>query len=157
MPTTRKRRRTLGEVPTRAQQETDELQLALIQGGLVLAGVGIIGGGSYYLVSRAIKKSQQTKTERKALSTGIDPGTFALQLHSAMNPSGFDSWISFDTTDVVSLLGVVRSVPTKSAWRDVAKQYEILYRRPLSRDIAEELDTAELAQAIALIKAKPEK
>jgi hypothetical protein len=161
MATTTRRRRTrgLGETsaPTRAQEEMDDLQLALVQGAIVLAGVGLVGGGAYYFVRKAIVKGTQTRTERKALSSGVDPGTFALQLHTSMNPSGQDWMISWDTTNVDALMSTIRSVPSKAVWREVARQYEILYKRPLSRDIAEELDSAELSRAIALVKTKPEK
>ena len=155
----RRTRRGLGNTsaPTRAQQEMDDLQLAVVQGAIGLLAVGIVGGGGYYFIRKGLRKGTETRTERAALSTGVDPGTFALQLHTAMNPSGQDWMISWDTTDVDALMATVRSVPNKTVWAAVSKQYEILYKRALSRDLASELSSTELSRVVALVTAKPNK
>lgn len=157
MPKTRSRR-ALGEVPAAprrsAQERTDDLQLKLLEGGVLLGVVSLLGGGGYWLVSRTIREAQKNKVERESFTTGADPGAHAMGLHAAMNRSGWEWARGLDTTDVQGIYNVIYRVKSQAEWREVVIRYGKLYGRSLGRDLEQELNASEFAQAQKLVNAK---
>lgn len=152
-------RRSLGEAPTRrsAQERTDDLQYKLLEGGVALSVVTLLGGGTYYLMSRTIREAKKAKVEADSFATGSDPGGHALALNTAMNRSGWAWARGLDTTDVQGIYNVIYRIKSQAEWREVSAKYKILYGRALGRDLSEELSPSEFSQARRLVNAKKPK
>lgn len=118
---------------------------------LVYSALGLVlVGGTIFLTSKAIKTSIANSEERKSLETD-SAATFAKQIRMAFDNDGW--W----GTDETALRTVLRKIPSKAFYKDVAASYKKLYNSPLTADMQSELTSTEYDEMMLILASKPEK
>jgi len=117
---------------------------------VIYSAIGLVlVGGSIFFGSKLIKKSISTAEEKK----GLEPEsatTWAKQVKMAFDNDGW--W----GTDEEALRKVLREIPDKKTFREVAGSYKKLYASPLTKDMQDELATTEYEEMMMIIAGKPE-
>ncbi|MCC7301128.1 MAG: hypothetical protein IT233_00655 [Bacteroidia bacterium] len=118
---------------------------------VIYSAVGLIlVGGSIYLGSKLIRTGIANTEEKKSLDT-TSASTTAKQLKMAFDNDGW--W----GTDEESLRRILRSIPTKDFYKEVAGSYKKLYASPLTKDMQDELTSTEYEEMMMIVASKPEK
>ncbi|MCC7303469.1 MAG: hypothetical protein IT233_12590 [Bacteroidia bacterium] len=109
----------------------------------------VVAGGTILLVSRVIKSSIANTEEKKSLETNA-PASYAKQIKLAFENDGW--W----GTDEEALRSVLRRIPTKSFFKEVAASYKKLYGDPITKEMQDELTSGEYEEMMMIISSKPE-
>ena len=118
---------------------------------VIYSAVGkILVGGSIYLGSKLIRTGIANTEEKKSLDT-TSASTTAKQLKMAFDNDGW--W----GTDEEALRRILRSIPTKDFYKEVAGSYKKLYASPLTKDMQDELTSTEYEEMMMIVASKPEK
>lgn len=129
-----------------AQKEKSSIKEVVIYSAI---GVVVVGG-TIFFVRRAIRNSIANSEEKKSLETDSS-ATYAKQIKMAFENDGW--W----GTDEEALRTVLRKIPTKVFFKDVAGSYKKLYASPLTADMQGELTSTEYEEMMMIIASKPEK
>ncbi len=118
---------------------------------VIYSAVGLIlVGGTIYLGSKLVRTGIANTEERKSLDT-TSSSTYAKQLKMAFDNDGW--W----GTDEEALRRILRSIPTKDFYKEVAGSYKKLYASPLTKDMQDELTSTEYEEMMMIVASKPEK
>ncbi len=110
----------------------------------------VVAGGTILLVSKVIKTSVANKEEKRSLDTN-SASSYAKQIKLAFENDGW--W----GTDEEALRAVLRRIPTKSFFKEIAASYKKLYGDPITKDMQDELSSGEYEEMMMIISSKPEK
>ena len=129
-------------------QEENKINIKEI---VIYSAVGLLlVGGIIYLGSKLIRTGIANTEEKKSLDT-TSASTTAKQLKMAFDNDGW--W----GTDEEALRRILRSIPTKDFYKDVAGSYKKLYGNPLTKDMQDELTSTEYEEMMMIVASKPEK
>lgn len=129
-------------------QEENKINIKEI---VIYSAVGLLlVGGSIYLGSKLIRTGIANTEEKKSLDT-TSASTTAKQLKMAFDNDGW--W----GTDEEALRRILRSIPTKDFYKEVAGSYKKLYGSPLTKDMQDELTSTEYEEMMMIVASKPEK
>ncbi len=118
---------------------------------VIYSAIGLVlVGGTIFLVRKAIRETVASGEEKKSLETDSS-ATYAKQIKMAFENDGW--W----GTDEESLRAVLRRIPTKEFYKQVAASYKKLYASPLTADMQDELTSTEYEEMMMIVAAKPEK
>ena len=109
-------------------------------------------GGSFFIGRAIIRKARSTSEEKKTY-TNDNAAFFAQKLKLAFEN---DMWLGWGT-DEEAIREVLRSVPSKDAFKNIISSYQKLYTRSLMMDMKSELTTSEYNEMLAIIAGKPDK
>ena len=129
-------------------QEENKINIKEI---VIYSAVGLLlVGGIIYLGSKLIRTGIANTEEKKSLDT-TSASTTAKQLKMAFDNDGW--W----GTDEEALRRILRSIPTKDFYKEVAGSYKKLYANPLTKDMQDELTSTEYEEMMMIVASKPEK
>lgn len=118
---------------------------------VIYSAIGLVlVGGTIFLVRKAIRETVASGEEKKSLETDSS-ATYAKQIKMAFENDGW--W----GTDEEALRAVLRRIPTKEFYKQVAASYKRLYNSPLTADMQDELTSTEYEEMMMIVAAKPEK
>jgi hypothetical protein len=118
---------------------------------IVYSALGLVmAGGTIFLVKKAVGNIQMQSEEKKSLDENA-PATYAKRIKMAFDNDGW--W----GTDEEALREVLRSIPSKEFYKQVAASYKKLYGHALTSDMQDELTSTEYQEMMMIIAAKPEK
>lgn len=118
---------------------------------VIYSGVGLlVVGGTIFLATKFIRGLVANKEEQKSLDTDSE-ASFAKQIKLAFDNDGW--W----GTNEEALRAVLRRIPTKAFFRDVAASYKKLYNSALTKDMQDELTALEYEEMMMIIAVKPER
>jgi hypothetical protein len=130
------------------QQKSSSAKLKEV---VIYSAVGLVlVGGTIFLTSKMIKNQIAKGEEKKSLDTD-SAATYAKQIKMAFDNDGW--W----GTDEESLRGILRKIPHKEFFKEVATSYKKLYNSPLTADMQSELTSTEYEEMMMIIASKPEK
>jgi hypothetical protein len=112
----------------------------------------IVLGGSFFIGRTIIRKARSTSEEKKTY-TDDNAAYYAQKLKLAFEN---DMWFGWGT-DEEAIREVLRSVPSKEAFKNIINSYQKLYTRSLMLDLKGELTTSEYNEMLAIIAGKPDK
>lgn len=122
-----------------------------IKEAVIYSAIGLVlVGGTIFLSSQFVKNTIAKTEEKKSLETDSE-ATYAKQIKMAFDNDGW--W----GTDEESLRALLRKIPTKEFFKDVASSYKKLYNSPLTADMQDELTSTEYEEMMMIIASKPEK
>ena len=111
-------------------------------------GVGTATG--LFLVARHFyKKTLANQSEKRSLEEG-DPATFAKQLKMAFENDNYFGW----GTNWPVVKQVFESIPTKSMYSKVQREYLRMYAKSLNADLEDELSSDEYNELIRILNGK---
>ena len=122
---------------------TTKEKLLFAFGGLVLVTSAVLIGRK--MINNGVANNQENKSYIEGSSA-----TYAKAIKMAFDNDGW--W----GTNTIALRETLRSIPTKHEFKQVMKAYHKLYRKNLLQDMADELQSTEYAEMIAIIDAKPD-
>ena len=111
-------------------------------------GVGT-ATGLFFLARHLYKKTRANLSERRSLDEG-DPATYAKQLKMAFENDNYFGW----GTNWNVVKQVFQTVPTKSMYAKVQREYFNLYSKSLNADLEDELSSDEYNELIRMLNAK---
>jgi hypothetical protein len=118
---------------------------------VLYSGIGLaLTAGTIYLVSKQWRKFQSDKEEQKALDPD-DAASYAKQINMAF---GNDGWWG---TDEEALRKVLRRIPSKEFFKEVAESYKKNFGEPLTQAMQDELSSTEYDEMMLILAAKPKK
>jgi hypothetical protein len=111
-------------------------------------GVGTATG--LFLVARHFyKKTLANQSEKRSLEEG-DPATFAKQLKMAFENDNYFGW----GTNWSVVKQVFESIPSKSMYSKVQREYLRMYAKSLNADLEDELSSDEYNELIRILNGK---
>jgi hypothetical protein len=111
-------------------------------------GVGTATG--LFLVARHFyKKALANQSEKRSLEEG-DPATFAKQLKMAFENDNYFGW----GTNWIVVKQVFESIPSKSMYTKVQREYLRMYAKSLNADLEDELTSDEYNELIRILNGK---
>jgi hypothetical protein len=114
---------------------------------VLLSVVGVVAiGGTFYFANRAAQRYRSRKEQKKSLVPG-SAADYATQIYNAMDGAG---------TDEESLRRILRMIPDKKTWLQVAASYMGNYHTSLTKDLQGDLSTTEYEEMMLIISSKPE-
>lgn len=105
--------------------------------------------GLFFLARHFYKKTKANISQKHSLEVG-DPATFAKQLKMAFDNDNYAGW----GTNEEMVMQVFDSIPSKSMYTKVQKEYSNLYGRSLNADLEEELSSEEYNELIRILNVK---
>lgn len=140
------------------KESAEQVQVSVEQGNtaklkeiVLYSALGlVVVGGTVFLVRKAIRNTVANTEEKKSLETDSS-ATYAKQIKMAFENDGW--W----GTDEEALRAILRRIPTKDFYKDVAASYKKLYASPLTADMQGELTSTEYEEMMMIIASKPEK
>ena len=118
---------------------------------VIYSAIGLVlVGGTIFLASKLIKTSIANVEEKKSLDTD-SASTYAKQLKMAFDNDGW--W----GTDEEALRSILRRIPTKEFYREIAASYKKLYGNPVTKDMQDELTSTEYEEMMMIVASKPER
>lgn len=135
------------QVPVQVQEENK----TNIKEVVIYSAVGLLlVGGAIFIGRKLIRTSIANKEEERSLDVN-SASTYAKQIKMAFDNDGW--W----GTDEEALRKVLRQIPTKAFYKEVAASYKKLYNSPITKDMQDELTSTEYEEMMMIIAAKPEK
>jgi len=128
--------------------ETEEFSLKeklLYAGGSVVVAVGA------FLLGRKIVRSAVSNAQEKRSFDENSPATYAKRIKMAFDNDG---WFGTNTPELRKNL---IEIPSKKAMNQVSAAYQKLYHSPLYKDMANELQSTEYNEMLAIVSAKPDR
>lgn len=117
---------------------------------VIYSAVGLLLlGGAIFIGRKLIRTSIANKEEERSLDVN-SASTYAKQIKMAFDNDGW--W----GTDEEALRKVLRQIPTKTFYKEVAASYKKLYNSPITKDMQDELTSTEYEEMMMIIAAKPE-
>lgn len=137
------------QVPAPVQvQEENKTNLKEV---VIYSAVGLLlVGGAIFIGRKLIRTSIANKEEERSLDVN-SASTYAKQIKMAFDNDGW--W----GTDEEALRKVLRQIPTKAFYKEVAASYKKLYNSPITKDMQDELTSTEYEEMMMIVAAKPEK
>jgi hypothetical protein len=129
-------------------RETEEFTL---KEKLLYAGGGIVVAVGTFLLGRKIIRAAVSNTEEKKSFDESSPATYAKRIRMAFDNDG---WFGTNTSELRKNLTEISS---KEAMKQVAAAYQKLYHSPLYKDMANELQSTEYNEMLAIVSAKPDR
>jgi hypothetical protein len=111
----------------------------------------VVLGGSFFIGRSIIRKARSTSEEKKTY-TEDNAAYYAQKLKLAFENDMIFNW----GTDEEAIREVLRSVPSKEAFKNIINSYQKLYSRSLMMDLKDELSTSEYNEMLAIIAGKPD-
>lgn len=105
--------------------------------------------GLFLLARHFYKKVQVKQSEKHSLEEG-DPATFAKQLKMAFDNDNSFGW----GTNEEVIIEVFKSIPSKSMYSKVQREYSKMYGKSLNVNLEEELSSEEYNELIRVLNAK---
>jgi hypothetical protein len=112
----------------------------------------VVLGGSFFIGRSLIRKARSTSEEKKTYSED-NAAYYAQKLKLAFENDMAFGW----GTDEEAIREILRSLPSKDAFKAVINSYQKLYARSLMMDMKSELTTSEYNEMLAIIAGKPNK
>ena len=116
--------------------------------------LGVLGlgaaGGLIYFGRKWYLKSIANREETKSFEDGT-PATLAKQLKMAFENDGWPG------TNTDAIRNVLRQIPTKEVFKQVALSYHKLYNGSLMQELSSELQSSEYSEMMSIIAGKPSK
>lgn len=117
---------------------------------LYAGGTVIVTIGTFFLGRKIIRGAVSNSEEKKTLDEN-SPATYAKRIKMAFDNDG---WFGTNTPELRKIL---REIPSKLAITQVAGAYQKLYHSPMYKDMADELQTTEYNEMLAIVNAKPDR
>jgi hypothetical protein len=133
--------------PRASTHDDFTLKEVLLYGSLSL----VVLGGSFFIGRSLIRGARSTSEEKKTYSED-NAAYYAQKLKLAFENDMPFGW----GTDEEAVRDVLRSVPSKEAFKSIINSYQKLYARPLMMDLKDELSTSEYNEMLAIIAGKPD-
>jgi hypothetical protein len=111
-------------------------------------GVGT-ATGLFFLARHFYKQTRANLSERRSLEEG-DPATLAKQLKMAFENDNYFGW----GTNWNVVKQVFQTIPTKSMYSKVQREYFNLYSKSLNADLEDELSSDEYNELIRILNMK---
>jgi hypothetical protein len=127
------------------EQKIQNLKTVVIYSTL---GVGT-ATGLFFLARHFYKKTRANLSEKRSLEEG-DPATFAKQLKMAFENDNYFGW----GTNWNVVKQVFLTIPSKTMYGKVQREYFNLYSKSLNAELEEELSSDEYNELIRILNAK---
>lgn len=117
---------------------------------------GVLAVGGIYLTYRLGKKLMDGLNKSNAQNKADDSPDVrqAMELRSAMNPSGISWMISFDTTNKSAVMDTAKTITNLD---NVSKGYKNLYQNNLLDDLQSELSTEDYQKFLTIVSSNQKK
>lgn len=133
-----------------AVKNKEEEKFTLKEKILYTAGSIAVAFGTFFLGRKIIRGAVSNKEERKTFDEN-SPATYAKRIKMAFDNDGW--W----GTNTPELRKTLQEIPSKHAMNQIADSYQRLYHSPLYKDMADELQSTEYNEMLAIINAKPDR
>jgi len=92
-------------------------------------------------IQGAIRKYRESKFDSRSSQL---PNKLALSIRSAVNPSGIDWMVDFDTTKPTELLALGQRIKDLGIVKEVSDAYKLKFDETLEERVSKELDSTDL-------------
>jgi hypothetical protein len=117
---------------------------------VVYSTLGVSTATGLFLVARHFyKKALANQSEKRSMEEG-DPATFAKQLKMAFENDNYFGW----GTNWIVVKQVFESIPSKSMYTKVQREYLRMYAKSLNADLEDELTSDEYNELIRILNGK---
>jgi hypothetical protein len=117
---------------------------------LYAGGTVIVTLGTFFLGRKIIRGAVSNSEEKKTIDEN-SPATYAKRIKMAFDNDG---WFGTNTPELRKIL---REIPSKLAITQVSNAYQKLYHSQMYKDMADELQTTEYNEMLAIVNAKPDR
>ncbi len=128
----------------------DKEKFTLKEKLLYAGGTVIVSLGTFFIGRKIIRSSVSNMEEKKTFDEN-SPATVAKQIKMAFENDGWPG------TNTKELRRILISIPSRHAMNQVSSSYQKLYHSPLYKDMADELQSTEYNEMLAIVNAKPDR
>ena len=138
-------------VPYNPQQvQQPQEQFSLKEKILYTLGTIVVVGGTFLLGRKLVLRGIANREGTKSLDEG-STATYAKQIKMAFENDGWPG------TDTDKLRSVLREIPSREEFDNVAKSYKKQFNSELAIDMSKELQSTEYSEMLSIIASKPKK
>ncbi|MBI4945320.1 MAG: hypothetical protein HY840_02830 [Bacteroidetes bacterium] len=117
---------------------------------LYAGGTVVVTLGTFFLGRKIIRGAVSNSEEKRTFDEN-SPATYAKRIKMAFDNDG---WFGTNTPELRKIL---IEIPSKKAMTQVSNSYQKLYHSPLYKDMADELQSTEYNEMLAIVNAKPDR